>query len=77
MIHYKKILDEGTFRTILIILSGEDINFVKEKANPFDVSSLLKQYFRELPEPLLLPVGSKVSFTRWIEIQGIKPCFSR
>lgn len=31
------------------------VNLSKDECSEFDVSSVLKRYFRDLPEPLLIP----------------------
>eukprot|EP01119_Soliformovum_irregulare_P007791 TRINITY_DN2027_c0_g1_i3.p1 TRINITY_DN2027_c0_g1~~TRINITY_DN2027_c0_g1_i3.p1 ORF type:complete len:564 (+),score=171.25 TRINITY_DN2027_c0_g1_i3:52-1743(+) len=45
------------------INKGVELDFVKDRANPNDVASLLKQFLRELPDPLL--TFSK--YNQWIK----------
>jgi len=47
---------------------GEEVDFIKEKANPNDVSSLLKMFLRELPEPLL----TFERYEKWLEAYDLQ-----
>lgn len=46
--------------------AGSDIDFVKDKASPHDVASLLKQFLRELPDPLL----TGAMYDQWLALAG-------
>ncbi len=45
---------------------GEEVDFIKEKTNPNDISSLFKMFLRELPEPIL----TYEKYEKWLELHG-------
>ena len=64
----KDSIDKGleVITTILNFSAGHDYDFIRDKASAYDISSLFKQFLRELPEPVM---GSD-KYDKWITAHG-------